>query len=173
MNRTILGEPLRAINRLVAEGLLIDYAIGGGVAALFYTEPVLTYDFDVICRFPDKGKLIDPSPVFAKLKKWGYGFGMEDRIQIKGVPVQFIAASHGLMEEALDKAKSVKIGGINTRILRAEYLAAIMLNLGRPKDLAKLDLLTGNKSVVFDHDLFKDILARYHLTEKWKRFNEV
>lgn len=172
MSRGILVEPLRVINRLVDEGLLLDYAIGGGVAALFYTEPILTYDFDVICRFPAKGKLIDPSPLFAKLKEWGYSFGVEDRIMINGVPVQFIPASRGLVEEALEKALQVKVGGINTKMLRVEYLAAIMLNLYRPKDRAKLDLLINNKAVVFNRALFHDVLTKHHLAEKWRRFNE-
>ena len=172
MTRGILGKPLQVINQLVAENLLLNYAIGGGVAALYYTEPVLTYDFDIICRFPSQGDLIDPSPVYNKLKKLGYNFGVEDRVMVEGVPLQFIPASRGLMEEALDNALSVTICGVNTRILRVEYLAAIMLNLYRPKDRAKLDLIVNNKSVPFDHGLFKNILKRYDLNEKWKRFNE-
>lgn len=172
MSHGILGKPLQVINQLVAGNLLLDYAIGGGVAALYYTEPVLTYDFDIICRFPTQGELIDPSPVYNKLKELGYNFGVEDRVMIQGVPLQFIPASHGLMEEALDKALPVRICGVKTRILRVEYLAAIMLNLYRPKDRAKLDLIINNESVSFDHGLFKNILERYGLNEKWKRFNE-
>ena len=146
--------------------------IAGGVAALYYTEPILTYDFDVVCRFPGEGPLIDPSPMFKKLREWGFRFGKEDRVTINGVPVQFIPTSRGLMEEALDKARPVTICGVKTRILRVEYLAALMLELYRPKDRAKLDLLAGNESVAFNKPLFLDILGRYKLTEKWKRYNE-
>jgi len=172
MKRGILDKPLQIINQLVAENLLIDYAIGGGVAALYYTEPVLTYDFDIICRFPGQGDLIDPSPVYNKLNKLGYNFGMEDRVMVEGVPLQFIPASHGLMEEALENAVPVTICGVKTRILRVEHLTAIMLNLYRPKDRAKLDLIVNNKSVSFDRRLFKNIIKHYDLNEKWKRFNE-
>lgn len=168
----ILGEPLQVINRLVAEGLILDYAIAGGVAVFYYTEPVLTYDFDVVCHFPGDGPLINPSPIFTKLKQWGFRFGPEDRVTINGVPVQFIPASPGLMEEALNNAASVRICGVKTKILRAEYLAAVMLELYRPKDRAKLDLLVGNDAVAFDNPLFLDILNRYKLTGKWKRYNE-
>ena len=76
------------------------------------------------------------------------------------------------MEEALSKAKPITVCGVRTRILRAEHLAALMLALYRPKDRAKLDLLTGNEAVVLDKSLFLDILKRYQLTEKWKRYNE-
>ena len=141
-------------------------------ATLYYTEPVLTYDFDVVCRFPGEGPLIDPAPVFARLKEWGFKFGKEDRVTINGVPVQFIPASPGLMEEALNKAMPVSVCGVKTRILRAEYLAAIMLELYRPKDRAKLDLLVGNEGVVFDKSLYLDILERYKLVAKWRRYNE-
>ncbi len=168
-----LGGTLRVINRLVEEGLLLEYAVAGGVATLYYTEPVLTYDFDLVCLFPGKGPLIDPSPIFHKLKEWGYAFGKENRIMINGVPVQLIPAEPGLMEEALDKAAPVEICGVTARILRPEYLAAIMLNLYRPKDRASLDLLIGNGAVKFNQKDFMDIVKRYDLTEKWNRFNEV
>ncbi|MEI7435809.1 MAG: hypothetical protein WCL16_03255 [bacterium] len=172
MTRGILGEPLRIINKLLHERLILEYAIAGGVATLYYTEPVLTYDFDVMCRFPCEGTLIDPSPVFARLKEWGFKFGTEDRVTLNGVPVQFIPASPGLMEEALNKAMPVSVCGVKTRILRAEYLAAIMLKLYRPKDRAKLDLLVGNEGVVFDKSLFLNILGLYKLAAKWRRYNE-
>ena len=172
MKTGILGEPLRTINRLLEEKVILEYAIAGGVAALYYTEPVLTYDFDVVCRFPGEKLLIDPSPMFTKLREWGFKFGKEDRVTINGVPVQFIPAAPGLMDEALNKVKHVSVCGVKTRILRAEYLAALMLELYRPKDRAKLDLLTSNEGVVFDKSLFLDILQRYKLTQKWKRYNE-
>lgn len=172
MTAGILGEPLRVINRLRNEDVLLDYAIAGGVAALYYTEPVLTYDFDIVCRFPEHGLLINPAPVFAKLKAWGFSFSAEDRIMIHGVPVQFIPATPGLMEEALEKSVTVTVCGVHTKILRAEYLAALMLELYRPKDQAKLDLLAGNKAVVFDQKLFQNLLKRYHLRTKWERFHE-
>ena len=34
----------KVINELKERGLIDDYAIGGGIAALFYIEPFLTYD---------------------------------------------------------------------------------------------------------------------------------
>ncbi len=129
MDRGILGAPLRVVNRLMREGHILDYAIAGGVAALYYTEPVLTYDFDVVCRFPGKGRLIDPSPLYSRLRTMGYTFGAEDRVAIEGVPVQFIPASPGLMEEALSQARAVTIGGVKTKILRVEHLAAIRCSI--------------------------------------------
>ena len=50
MKTGILSEPLRIINRLLEEKVILEYATAGGVAALYYTEHVLTYDFDIVCR---------------------------------------------------------------------------------------------------------------------------
>jgi hypothetical protein len=39
----------RAINQMVADGVIEDYAIGGATAAFFYIEPDTTYDVDIFC----------------------------------------------------------------------------------------------------------------------------
>ena len=167
-----VAEILRVLNGLVKKKLLSTYAIGGGVAALYYIEPVLTFDFDVICRFPGRGALVDPSPVFAELKSLGFTFGFEDRIMIAGVPVQFIPAAPGLMEEALEHARAITLSGVRTRILTLEYLAALMLQLFRPKDRAKLDLLFGEREATLDAIQLRGIARRYKLTARWERFHE-
>ena len=35
---------LRALNELKASGVIQDYAIGGAMGVVFWTEPVVTYD---------------------------------------------------------------------------------------------------------------------------------
>lgn len=37
---------VRVLNEMVEEGLLEAYAIGGAMAAVFYVEPVATFDLD-------------------------------------------------------------------------------------------------------------------------------
>ena len=172
-NISVIAPALKVINDLVKEQLLEDYVIGGGVAVLYYTEPVLTYDFDIICPFPHTGALIDPTPVFAYLKRKGYLFGKEDRINIEGIPVQFIPVSEGLIEDAVKNAVKVNISGVETKILAVEYLVAIMLQLNRPKDRAKIDLLINNDEVSIDMPKLRQILTKYDLTRKWERFSDV
>ena len=171
MGKSILGPVLVVLNDLLKQGLLEDYAIGGGVAVLYYTEPILTYDFDVMCTFPLSKTIVDPSPVFSYLKGKGYTFGEEDRVNIEGVPMQFIPASAGLAKEALHHARGVTISGVHTRILTVEYLIALMLDLYRPKDRAKLAILLDDKDVLIDQAVLKKILEKYGLTEKRKRSN--
>jgi hypothetical protein len=43
-----LADVLRAANELVSAGLIKDYALGGALAAIYYTEPFTTYDADII-----------------------------------------------------------------------------------------------------------------------------
>ena len=164
----VLAPILRVLNTLVENKLLADYAIGGGVGVLYYVEPVLTYDFDVLCLFPGNSPLIDPTPVFAELRRQGFGFANEDRVSINGILVQFIPAEPGMMEEALKNAVPVEIEGVPTRILRLEYLMANMLRIFRAKDRAKLALITENHPDSYDPALLKDILLRYNLWDKWQ-----
>lgn len=172
-NVSLIAPALSVLNILRDQRLLEDYAIGGGIAVLYYTEPVLTYDFDVICVFPASGLLVDPSPVFEYLKSEGYLFGKEDRVEIEGLPVQFIPASAGLVEEALEHAAPITISGVATKILTVEYLIAIMLQLNRPKDRAKMDLLINNNEVTFDAAKLQEILIKHDLISKWQRFKDV
>jgi len=172
MSVSVIAPVLEVLNALQQRNLLKDYAIAGGIAVLYYTEPVLTYDFDVLCVFPDSGLLVDPTPVFGYLNSLGYEFGKEDRVNIEGIPVQFIPASAGLVEEALQHAVSVTISGVQTKILTVEYLIAMMLQLYRPKDRAKIDLLIHNEEVSMDIAVLQAIITTYHLTERWRRFSD-
>lgn len=164
----VLAPILRVLNDLAAKHFLSDYAIGGGVGVLYYVEPVLTYDFDVVCLFPGSSTLIDPSPLFAELKRQGFDFADEDRVSIHGILVQFIPAEPGLMGEALKQAVSIQIEGVATRILRLEYLMANMLRIFRVKDRAKLALIAESHLEAVDPHLLKDILVRYDLWERWQ-----
>ena len=59
-------------------------------------------------------------------------------IVIEGWPVQFLPVYNELTEEALAQAIDVVFGSTPTRVLSAEHLAAIMLEIGRPRDHARL-----------------------------------
>lgn len=166
---SVLAPVLHVLDELVAGGFLTEYAIGGGVGVLYYVEPVLTYDFDVVCHFPGEGPLIDPSPLFRELRRRGFAFGEEDRVLISGVPVQFIPAEPGLMEEALRAAVDVRIDDVPARILTLEYLMANMLRLHRAKDRAKLALIVESHSSAYNSGVLESILNRHGMLEKWNR----
>jgi hypothetical protein len=48
-----MKKTLAILNELKKAGLITDYAIGGGMGAVFYVEPFLTYDLDVFILVRD------------------------------------------------------------------------------------------------------------------------
>lgn len=47
-----MESTIRVLNEMVEEGILEAYAIGGAMAAVFYVEPVATFDLDVFVLLP-------------------------------------------------------------------------------------------------------------------------
>jgi len=146
---------LEILNELEKEGVFSRYAIGGAMAATFYTEPVLTFDLDVFVLLP----------IYEALRRRGYG-EEKDTVLIEGIPVQFLPAYNSLIEEALAQARETDYEGALTRVLQAEYLIAIGLQTGRAKDRARVAMLREQTDV--DHGLLADILKRHQLGEMWK-----
>lgn len=163
-----MEKTLKVFNDLEKKGLIKRYVIGGGIAVLFYTEPILTYDLDVFCLLPaERGGLITLSALYKYLRKKGYK-EQEEHIVIEGIPVQFIPAYNALVEEAIDEAVNVEYKGVKTKIVRVEHLLAIMLQTYRPKDRERMLLLLDEAHI--DMPYLENILERHGLQEKWSKF---
>jgi hypothetical protein len=126
-----LIKALKILNRLKRNGLIRDYVIGGGYAVNYYLEPILTYDLDIFV-------LMDTDEEFHALyhyfKKAGYKIE-NVYIVIAEMPVQFLPSSiHPLIDEAVRNAKQIRVKGIRTKVLKAEYLIAALLMAFRAKD---------------------------------------
>lgn len=160
-----MKEAIKVINELREKGLILDYAIGGGIATLFYIEPFLTYDLDVfiIVKPTGKNKIIDLTQLYHYLESRGYKWKGE-HILIEGIPVQFIVADE-LEEEAIKNAKDIKYEDIWTKVFTPEYLIAILLRAGRRKDLEKVERLL-EQSVV-DKGKLDKILKKFKI--KWRK----
>lgn len=50
---------LKVINGLRRDKIIVDYAIGGGIATVFYVEPILTYDLDIFVLLAAGKKQVD------------------------------------------------------------------------------------------------------------------
>src|SRR6266852_5835707 len=100
-----LADVLRAANELVSSGLIKDYALGGALAAIYYTEPITTYDADIIFVASDKTLSPGIPAIYSHLQSKGWRVERE-HLLIGDFPVQFLAAS-GLSEEAVRKARPV------------------------------------------------------------------
>ena len=70
-----MQEVFDLLERLVAEGSLTQYAIGGATAAGFHGEPLATRDIDVFVFIdPVPGRLlVSLDPVFSRLADLGFG----------------------------------------------------------------------------------------------------
>lgn len=161
----MLRAALVVINQLKRKGLIKDYAIGGGIATIFYTEPVFTYDLDVfiIPRVERKG-LVLLTEIFDYLQQEGHQWKGE-HIILGDTPVQFIVASE-LEAEAIENARSIVYKKVNTKVMSPEYLIAILLKAGRSKDTVKIHMLLNQTSV--DRVKLTSILKKYDLLGRFR-----
>lgn len=159
---------LEVIRELKDKGIIRDFAIGGGIAVLYYVEPLLTYDLDVF--FIPTEERFDPlSPLYDYLKRKGYKAEGEHVI-IDGVPVQFIPVYNELIREAVEKSNKVRYGKISTHVVKVEYLVAIMFQTYRPKDRERLIKIF--EEVRLDLKFLTALLRRFHLYKRYVQFRE-
>jgi len=159
---------LQLLNEMETQGLILRYAIGGGMAVVFYAETILTEDVDIfVLLSPTDSPIIVLTPLYDFFRERGYQVhGLH--VDVEGWLVQFLPAESDLEREALEEAIEVAYGSTKARIVRAEHLIAIKLKVGRPKDLAHVNALLQQAKI--DHDYLQKILERHRLTEKWQAF---
>ncbi|MBI4211553.1 MAG: hypothetical protein HY540_02840 [Deltaproteobacteria bacterium] len=163
-----MEKALQVLNEMEQHGVIEKYALGGAIALLFYTEPVLTYDLDVFVFLPQEKQnrlLISLEPIYAYLKSKGY-FSHKEHVHIEGIAVQFIPVYNELIEEAVKKAKKLKYNKTTVRVLSLEYLIAIMVQTGRPKDRMRIGAIF--EQVKIKEKIFVEILKRHQLYDQWK-----
>jgi hypothetical protein len=172
-SRTQFGgmkETLEVLNAMVGDGVIENYAIGGAVAAIFYTEPTDTVDLDVVVAFARDRLVVTLEPITAYLASRGYADFFGEGIVIEGIPVQFLPTGSPLSEEAFREAREVVLFGVPARVLRLEHLMATMLEVGRAKDYLRLAMCV--EQTEYDEAAFLDIIARHGLSGKWEQFQQ-
>jgi hypothetical protein len=59
------ADALRALNSIKGERVIEDYAVAGAMAMVFWTEPVPTYDLDVLVLLPAAhGPIVSLGPIY-------------------------------------------------------------------------------------------------------------
>ena len=163
-----MKKAVAVLEQLVREGVIEAYAVGGGIGATFYMEPVLTYDLDVfVLQKPQEGPLVTLGPIYRRLEQMGH-LPLQEHVDVEGLPVQFIPAYSALTEEAVREAQAMPLGEQTVKVARPEYLVAIMLETGRPKDRARLALFLDE--VALDDGCLQEILHRHGLADRWRRW---
>ena len=163
-----MEQTVKVLNEMKAEGVILEYALGGAVAALFYIEPIETHDLDVFISLPQTqtGPLLSLDGVYDYLTNKGY-VPKQDHVVVEGVPVQFLVASTPLVEEAMGEASDREYGAQKLSVMRPEYLAAIMAEVNRPKDRIRLALFLDQAPLELKR--LTEILQRHGLQKKWER----
>jgi hypothetical protein len=159
------------LNQMEADGVIGRYAIGGAVGAIFWLEPVTTKDVDVFVVLPaaPRSNLLTLGPIYEYLR--ARGFAPEGQfIIIEGWAVEFVPPGTPLVEEALAQAVERDVNGVTTRVFTAEHLAAICLQVGRPKDHDRVIRFV--EAGALDAERFEDILHRHDLMARWRKFQD-
>lgn len=167
-----LEKVVPVINQMVEDGVLKKYAIGGASAVHIYSEPTYTEDIDFfIAVNSQSSSFLALTEVFEYLKDKGYDKFVGEHIIIEGTPVQFLLP-YGLTEDALEHRVEYRLDDsfVITYIFELEYLMAIMVELGRPKD--KIRLATILEIGNFDSEKFNSILKKHNLQQKMTKFVE-
>lgn len=164
-----MKRTLEIINRMQADGIISNYAIGGAVGATFYLEPAATLDVDIFLNLPatSGGLLVTLEPAYEYLKAQG-SHAEGEHIVLGDWPVQFLPVSDELEKEGLREAIETEVEGVKTRVMSAEHLVAIALRTGRPKDYARILQFLEQDAV--DKDKLKVILRRHRLMPRLKQF---
>lgn len=174
-----MKSTFRIINRMVADGVIEKYAVGGAVAALNYIEPTLTDDLDVLISVEHladqpKSGLVSLEPIYGYLRNAGYEEFRKEGVVVEGWPVQFLPVANNLDAESLAQAVEVKIPAepgapvIKVSMLRAEHVVATALMVGRPKDFIRIGQFLSEEAV--DLASLRAVLERHGLLRAWSKF---
>ena len=162
-----MKEVAELLNSMVANGVIADYAIFGAVAQMRYTEAVSTMDASVLVALPLDAGLDLLRPIYAYCEQRGYEPEGE-AIRVGDWPVQFIPPLNTLTEEAMREADVDEMDGVPLRVVRADHLAVIALEVGRAKDSARILALLDSGAVTIDE--IARLAARHNLETAWTRF---
>lgn len=162
--RPRIDKAFEVINRMVADGVIESYAIGGATGAFFYLEPDTTYDVDIFCVISgvEEDALDMLRPIYDYLTERGYKPEAE-AINIAGIPVQFLPVFNPLNEEAVEHAREFDYMGVRVKVMSPEHLVAIMLQTGRTKDYVRVARFI--ETDAFDPVVLDVILSRHGLTQ--------
>jgi len=149
-----LPTVLTELNELVRLGIIRDYAIGGGYAVIYHGIPYSTFDLDV---FVILGNEEDYHKIYSHYREQG---NKEENvyIYIAGMPVQFLPSFISpLFNDAIQEAKQIKVTGVPSKVIKVEYLIALLLKAFRPKD--KINVIELAKEA--DISMVTEIVRRY------------
>ena len=156
------------LNAMLENNIVNNYALFGAMAQMRYTEAVATMDADFLVALPEEGHRLDVlAPIYSFCLAKGYQ-PAGDAIQVGSWPVQFIPVFDKLLTDALYSAESGQIDGVPIRVVRADFLAAVALSVGRAKDHTRILALLESECVTMAD--IASLAAQYDLEDRWDIF---
>lgn len=160
-----MRDTLKILLQIREEGVLADFAIGGAIAASFYTPAVATEDLDIFAFLkPSASGLLVLTPMYARLQELG-GRIENEYVVIGKWPVQILPAYTPLVEEAVACAVDRAFEDLIVRVVDANYLCAIALQTGRPKDYLRIYTLIESGHV--QSDKLAVLVNKFGLAQRW------
>lgn len=159
-----IKKTFTVLNQMVADGAIENYAVGRAIGAMFYVESFSTEDIDVFVP-TQEDRLIIELPGWDYLRARGYTEVEREGIVVEGWPVQFLPATTPLEREAYLNAQTLNVDEVPVRVALPEHLVAIMLKVGRPKDIARIKMFLSQDSVSLS--ALEDVLVRHGLSAEW------
>lgn len=161
-----LADVFKVVNDLKSEGIILEYAVGGAMAVLFYAEPARTYDLDVFVVLPPSSSPITTlTPIYDRLKESGGKADME-HIIVHGVPVQFLPSYTELVDEAIAAAIVHDYEGVPVRVVRPEHLIALAFQAGGARRRERVGLLM--EAGAIDSATLRAIMEKHDLMSFWR-----
>jgi len=159
-----MREALVALNQLVADGVIGQYAIGGPVGAAYYIEAVQTEDLDAFVFFPaEPSGLLSLEPIYSALQRLG-GVPEREFVRFGLWPLQVLPDTTPLVAEAIREARSAEFEGIPTRVLTAEHTCCVALETGRAKDKLRVVMFLEQHAV--DRESLQNLAGMWGLGAK-------
>lgn len=154
-------------------GIIGKHCVVGSVALIYYAEPVDTQDVDIFFLHTTA-----TNEIFSMKKIYDYlgsqGFQPQDfTVVIAGVRVQLVPSTGKLTDEAINNAKQATLFGVPTRVATPEYLIAMKLDAGRPKDFNHILHLLNTTNTPVDFGVLEGLIERFSLHNRWNRFLEI
>ena len=162
---------LRSLNRLVADKVIDQYAIGGAIGASFYVEAMQTEDIDAfVFMNPSPSGLISLTPIYDALVAMG-GSIEREYVRFAEWPVQILPDANDLIRESIRMANEVEFDSIPTRVFTAEHLCAVALQTGRTKDYLRVAMFLEQQAVNLER--LRDIVERHGLRDRFSRAQSI
>lgn len=168
------ADALRALNAIKADGVVEEYAIAGAMAMVFWSEPVPTFDLDVLVLLPGPQRdLISLDAIYRWAESNGYPV-QHEHILVERLPIQLIPSPSGLAREAITSAAEIDYQGVLVRVVRPEYAEVLVERLRKGKSAlharhANLPLPAKVRLVIELQRIVLPLIARQRPLNSWER----